>query len=66
MCVRWAWEFSKTRSQVLHGKTFLDDMASKLDELPVVWLVVLLDDPPNMNDIHLGITGCECRNDEFN
>jgi hypothetical protein len=34
-------------------------MASKLDELPVVWLVVLLDDPPSMNDIHLGTIGFE-------
>ena len=50
----------------MHGKTFLDDMTSKLDELPVVWLVVLLDDPPSMNDIHLGTIGLECRNDELN
>jgi hypothetical protein len=49
----------------LHGKAFLDDMASKLDELPVVWLVVLLDDPPSMNDIYFGTIGFECRNDEL-
>lgn len=36
---------------------------SPLDELPVVWLVVLLDDPPSMNDIHLGTIGLKCRND---
>lgn len=49
----------------MHGKTFLDDMASKLDELPVARLVVLLDDPPSTNDIHLGTIGFECRNDEL-
>lgn len=50
----------------MHGKTFLADMASQLDELPVVWLVVLLDDSPRMNDIHLVTIGFECRSDELN
>jgi hypothetical protein len=40
-------------------------MATKLDDFPVVWLVVLLDDPPSMNDVHLGTTSFECRNDEL-
>lgn len=51
----------------MHGKTALDNIALfKLDELPVVWLVVvvLFNDPPSMNDMHLEAS-FECRNDEL-
>jgi hypothetical protein len=37
-----------------------------LDELPIVLLVVLVDDPPSMNDLHLGTNGFECCKDEVN
>jgi hypothetical protein len=44
---------------VLHGNAFADDMASKLDDVPVVLVVVLLDDAPSINDMNLELIGGE-------
>jgi hypothetical protein len=41
-------------------------MVSKVDELPVVWFVVSLDDPPSMNDVCLTKIDFDCCNDELN
>ena len=41
----------------MHRNTCFDAMKFNLDEPPIEWLVVLVDDPLSMNDIRPGTTG---------
>ena len=41
----------------MHGNTCFDDMGFNVDDLPVVWLVVIVDDPLSINDARPRITG---------